>query len=181
MTRPPFDAPTERDIAIVSAQLGRPARDVAGIAARCECGAPTVVATAPRLSDGTPFPTLYYLTHPAATAAISFLEATQVMNEYNQMLADDPDLKAAYLAAHQSFLADREMLGTVAEVAGISSGGMPERVKCLHALAGHSLAAGPGVNPIGDLALARAKWSPTVCECLDYELDEVSQSGSADA
>ena len=181
MTRPPFDAPTERDIAIVSAQLGRPARDVAGIAARCVCGAPTVVATAPRLSDGTPFPTLYYLTHPAATAAISFLEATQVMNEYNQMLADDVELKAAYLAAHQSFLADRELLGTVPEVAGISSGGMPERVKCLHALAGHALAAGPGVNPIGDLALERAKWSPTVCECLDYELDEVSQSGSADA
>lgn len=179
MTRPPFDAPSERDIALVSAQLGRPARDVAGIAARCTCGAPTVVATAPRLSDGTPFPTLYYLTHPAATAAISFLEATQVMNEYNELLAEDADVKAAYLSAHESFLADRETLGTVPEIAGISSGGMPNRVKCLHALAGHALAAGPGVNPIGDLALERANWSPLVCECLDYELDEVNPKGSA--
>jgi hypothetical protein len=169
VTRPPFAPPTARDIAIVSAQLGRPARDVAGIAARCVCGAPTVVATAPRLSDGTPFPTLYYLSHPAATAAISFLEATQVMNEYNQLLADDEGLREQYREAHESFLADRELLGTVPEIAGISSGGMPERVKCLHALAAHSLAAGPGVNPIGDLALARCAWTPAVCECLDYE------------
>jgi hypothetical protein len=147
-------------VAAVSAQLGRPARDVAGIAARCVCGAPTVVATAPRLSDGTPFPTLYYLTHPAATAAISNLEATQVMNEYNRMLAEDADLRDRYRAAHESFLADRAQLGTVTEIDGISSGGMPERGKCLHALA-----AGPGVNPIGDLALERCSWTPAVCEC----------------
>ena len=165
MTRPTFAPPTPDDVAAVSAQLGRPARDVAGIAARCVCGAPTVVATAPRLSDGTPFPTLYYLTHPAATAAISHLEATQVMNEYNQMLADDANLRDRYRAAHESFLADRAQLGTVPEIDGISSGGMPERVKCLHALAAHALAAGPGVNPIGDLALERCSWTPAVCEC----------------
>ncbi|TFC05936.1 DUF501 domain-containing protein [Cryobacterium adonitolivorans] len=168
MTRPPFDPASEADIRAVSAQLGRPARNVIGIAARCICGAPTVVATAPRLEDGTPFPTLYYLSHPAATAALSFLEATQVMNEYNQMLADDEDLRSHYRAAHESFLADREMIGVVPELAGVSSGGMPVRVKCLHALAAHALAAGPGVNPIGDLALLRAAWSPQVCECLDY-------------
>ena len=168
MTRPPFDPAFEADIATVSAQLGRPARNVIGIAARCVCGAPTVVATAPRLEDGTPFPTLYYLSHPAATAALSFLEATQVMNEYNQMLADDEDLRAHYRAAHESFLTDRDMIGVVPELSGVSSGGMPVRVICLHALAAHALAAGPGVNPIGDLALHRAAWSPRVCECLDY-------------
>lgn len=168
MSRPPFASVTEADISIVSAQLGRPARNVVGIAARCVCGAPTVVATAPRLADGTPFPTLYYLTHPAATAALSFLEATQVMNAFNQLLTDDAQVRSAYRRAHDSFLADRETLGSVPEIVGISSGGMPERVKCLHALAAHSLAAGPGVNPIGDLALARAAWTPAVCECLDY-------------
>lgn len=176
MTRPPFEPFTERDIALVSAQLGRPARDVVGIAARCVCGAPTVVATAPRLGDGTPFPTLYYLSHPAATAAISFLEATQVMNEYNAMLAEDEELREGYRLAHESFLFDREQLGTVDEIAGISSGGMPSRVKCLHALAAHSLAAGPGVNPIGDLALERAAWSPTVCECLNSVIDTTDES-----
>ena len=47
--RPPFEPASDEDIRIVSAQLGRPARDVIGIPARCVCGAPTVVATAPRL------------------------------------------------------------------------------------------------------------------------------------
>ena len=164
MSTPPFDPPTEADIAAVSRQLGRPARNVVGIAARCICGNPTVVATKPRLDDGTPFPTLYYLTHPAATAAISTLEATQVMNELSELLADE-DIAAQYRAAHEAYLADRESLGHVPEIDGISAGGMPTRVKCLHALAGHALSAGPGVNPIGDIALERAAWSPLVCEC----------------
>lgn len=165
MTRPPFDPVTDEDIAVVSQQLGRPARNVVGIAARCVCGRPTVVSTAPRLDDGTPFPTFYYLTHPAATAAMSALEATQVMAEYNDLLADDEDAAGRYRAAHEQYLADRESIAVVEEIAGISAGGMPSRVKCLHALAAHALAAGPGVNPIGDLALARGDWSPAVCEC----------------
>lgn len=164
MTTPPFELPTEADIAAVSRQLGRPARNVIGIPARCVCGAPTVVATRPRLDDGTPFPTLYYLSHPAATAAISTLEANGVMAELQQLLVDT-EMAAGYLTAHKSYIADREGIEVVAEIAGISAGGMPVRVKCLHALAGHSLAAGPGVNPIGDLALERATWSPSICEC----------------
>jgi hypothetical protein len=168
MTRPPFDPPSESDVATVSAQLGRPARNVIGIAARCVCGAPTVVATSPRLEDGTPFPTLYYLSHPAATAAMSALEATQVMAEFQELLADE-GMSEHYHDAHESYLADRESIEVVEEIAGISAGGMPVRVKCLHALAAHALAAGPGVNPMGDLALARGVWSPLVCECLDYE------------
>ncbi|RIJ59292.1 DUF501 domain-containing protein [Clavibacter phaseoli] len=167
MTRPPFDPPSERDVRVVSAQLGRPARDVVGIAARCVCGNPTVVSTAPRLGDGTPFPTLYYLCHPAATAAISHLEAEHVMAELQDDLAEDEALRDAYAAAHASYLADRESILVVPELTGVSAGGMPVRVKCLHALAGHALAAGPGVNPIGDIALARAAWSPDVCECAD--------------
>jgi hypothetical protein len=165
MTTPPFDPVTDEDIAVVSEQLGRPARNVVGIAARCVCGRPTVVSTAPRLDDGTPFPTFYYLTHPAATAAMSALEATQVMTAYNDLLAADDEVRAQYLSAHEQYLADRESIAVVEEIAGISAGGMPSRVKCLHALAAHALAAGPGVNPIGDLALARGDWSPAVCEC----------------
>lgn len=164
MSTPPFAQPTDEDIAAVTRQLGRPARNVVGIAARCVCGAPTVVATKPRLDDGTPFPTLYYLCHPAATAAISTLEATGVMPELAALLADET-IAAAYADAHRSYIADRESIEVVPEVDGISAGGMPTRVKCLHALASHALAAGPGANPIGDLALERADWSPAVCQC----------------
>lgn len=173
MTRPPFSPPTTEDIRVVTRQLGRPARGVVGIAARCVCGAPTVVATAPRLDDGTPFPTLYYLSHPAATAAISTLEANGVMAEFTALLAENALLRADYALAHAEYLADRDSIESIPETEGISAGGMPDRVKCLHALAAHSLAAGPGVNPIGDLALDRATWSPTVCECADSSTPEV--------
>ncbi|MCT1479899.1 DUF501 domain-containing protein [Microbacterium sp. p3-SID336] len=166
MTTPPFAAPTPAELAVVSAQLGRPARGVVGIAARCRCGNPTVVATTPRLPDGTPFPTFYYLTHPAATAAMSTLEATQVMPELAALLEDET-VAEGYRRAHEAYLADRSQFGEVPEIDGISAGGMPTRVKCLHALAGHSLAAGPGVNPIGDAALERSSWSPDVCRCED--------------
>ena len=124
-----------------------------------------MVATSPRLPDGSPFPTFYYLTHPAATAAMSTLEATQVMPELAALLDEDEDVAAAYSAAHEAYISDRAQFGDVAEIDGISAGGMPTRVKCLHALAGHALAAGPGVNPIGDAALARSAWSPERCQC----------------
>jgi len=172
VTTPPFDPVTDDDVRVVTAQLGRPARDVIGIAARCVCGAPTVVATKPRLTDGTPFPTLYYLCHPGATAAVSTLEATGVMAEFTDLLESDPDLRARYRAAHEAYLADREGIEHVDEIDHVTAGGMPERVKCLHALVGHALAAGPGVNPFGDLALERAAWSPDVCRCPDYLADD---------
>ncbi len=145
---------TPADEAAIEAQLGRDPRGVAGIAWRCPCGRPGVVATEPRLSDGTPFPTTYYLTCPRAVAACSTLEAGGVMAEMTRRLADDPDLAATHRRAHQAYLADRASLGDVPEIAGVSAGGMPTRVKCLHALVGHALAAGPGVNPLGDEAVA---------------------------
>lgn len=166
MTTATFAPPTDAEIAVVSAQLGREARGVVGIAARCRCGNPTVVATSPRLADGSPFPTFYYLTHPAAASAMSTLEAQHAMPELALLLADE-DAAAAYLAAHRAYLADRARYGDVPEIAGVSAGGMPTRVKCLHALAGHALAAGEGVNPIGDEALRRSRWSPECCECVE--------------
>ncbi|WP_182113270.1 MULTISPECIES: DUF501 domain-containing protein [unclassified Actinotalea] len=155
------------DLATLEQQLGRPARGVVGIAARCVCGRPTVVRTAPRLPDGTPFPTTFYLTHPAAVAAVSTLEASGIMKEMSARLEQDEDLAAAYRAAHEHYLRERATLGDPPEIAGISAGGMPTRVKCLHVLVGHALAAGPGVNPLGDeaLALIADTWRPDRCVC----------------
>ena len=159
MSRPPYEEPTAADIAAVSEQLGREARGVVGIAARAADGSPAVVATSPRLPDGSPFPTFYYLCHPEAVAAASRLEAVGVMAEYNELLAEDEEVRAQYERAHEQYIADRNSVGEVPELAGVSAGGMPTRVKCLHALIGHALAAGPGVNPIGDAALARSGWT----------------------
>jgi hypothetical protein len=144
---------TTVDEAIIRAQLHRLPRGVAGIAYRCPCGKPAVVLTRPRLDDGTPFPTLYYLTCPRAVAACSALESQGLMAQMTQRLSDDRDLAQAYRQAHDHYLEDREQLESVPEITGISAGGMPDRVKCLHALVAHSLAAGEGLNPLGDEAL----------------------------
>jgi hypothetical protein len=149
----------------VAAQLGRVPRAMRTVAHRCPCGRPDVVETAPRLDDGTPFPTLYYLTCPKAAAAIGRLEASGLMREMTDRLAGDPELAAAYQRAHQAYLKRRAEIDEVPEIAGTSAGGMPTRVKCLHALVGHALAAGPGVNPLGDEALALLPewWAPGPC------------------
>lgn len=147
--------PSDEDLAAVAAQLGREPRGVLAVAWRCPCGKPGVVTTAPRLPNGTPFPTTYYLTCQRAVAGCSALEASGLMTEMTQRLAEDEDLAARYRAAHEAYLADRAALGHVEEIDGISAGGMPNRVKCLHVLVGHALAAGPGVNPLGDEALER--------------------------
>jgi uncharacterized protein len=165
MTTPPFDPPSDADVATVSHQLGRPARNVIGIAARCACGAPTVVATRPRLDDGTPFPTLYYLTCPYATSACSRLESAGVMRDMQDRLSTDPVLAQQYQAAHEDYLKRREAIEDVPQIHGVSAGGMPNRVKCLHVHLGHALAAGPGVNPFGDEVRAAIEpwWAAGPC------------------
>jgi len=145
--------PSAADLAAVSAQLGRPARAVRAVAHRCPCGLPDVVETEPRLPDGTPFPTTYYLTCPRASRAVSTLESSGLMREMSARLASDPDLAASYGAAHRDYLDRRERIAHVPEIAAVSAGGMPDRVKCLHALVAHALATGRRVNPLGDEAL----------------------------
>lgn len=159
-------APSQHDLAIIKEQLGRTPRDVHAVAHRCPCGEVDVVETPPRLSDGTPFPTFYYATCPRLTGAISTLESSGLMAEMNERLATDTTLQGEYYAAHLDYMAAREALGMdVPEVNGISAGGMPERVKCLHSLIAHSLSAGEGVNTLGDEALAKlpAWWFEQPC------------------
>jgi hypothetical protein len=153
------------DRAVVAAQLGRAPRAIREVAHRCPCGHPDVIETSPRLPDGKPFPTLYYLTCPRAASEIGRLEASGLMREMTVRLGTDPDLAAAYRKAHEAYLARREQIGHVDEIDGISAGGMPNRVKCLHVLVAHSLAAGPGVNPLGDEALDQLEpwWTDGPC------------------
>jgi uncharacterized protein len=155
----------QTDLGSVAEQLGREPRGVLEIAYRCPNGAPGVVKTAPRLPDGTPFPTLYYLTHPVLTAAASRLESSGMMRDMTERLQHDQELAAAYRRAHESYLAERdaiEPLGTT-----FSGGGMPDRVKCLHVVIAHSLAKGPGINPFGDEALAVLAAEPAMAGILE--------------
>ena len=153
---------TARDAAVIAAQLGRPPRGLLAVAHRCPCGLPDVAETAPRLADGSPFPTLYYLTCPRASAAVSKLEASGVMRDMTARLAEEA-WRRRYESAHHDYLARREAAARLAGVEPLppgtqSAGGMPERVKCLHALVAHELAAG-NVNPFGREALdAAGEW-----------------------
>jgi hypothetical protein len=153
------------DEAVIEAQLGRPPRAIHDVGHRCPCGNPDVVTTEPRLDDGTPFPTTFYLTCPRAASLIGTLEASGLMREMSDRLEADPDLAAAYRRAHDSYLAAREAIGHVPEISGVSAGGMPTRVKCLHVLAGQALAQERGVNPLGDevLDLLGEFWAAGPC------------------
>ena len=149
-----------RDTAVIAAQLGRVPRGLLGVAHRCPCGLPDVAETAPRLPDGSPFPTLYYLTCPRLCSLVGTLEASGLMREMTERLAAEPALAAAYRAAHVAYLAARDALEPLGT--DFSAGGMPDRVKCLHALLAHAMAAGPGVNPFGDETIALLqRWWPT--------------------
>ncbi len=174
---------TPTDEMQVTQQLGRVPRGVVGIAARTPDGVPEVVATAPRVDHGEPFPTTFYLTHPVLTRLVSRIEAAGEMAAYQERLAD-PQVKAAYEQAHRTYIAQRDVIGQMAgvgatpEISGVSAGGMPNRVKCLHALVGHALASGPGVNPIGDAVLRRLwaedTWKQPGWECISDD-KEITQ------
>ena len=146
---------SDDDLAAIEAQLGRPPRGAHSVAHRCPCGQPDVVRTLPRLPDGTPFPTMYYVTCPRLASAVGTLEAGGLMGEMTERLAADAVLAASYRLSHEGYLRRRSELGDVAEIEGTSAGGMPTRVKCLHALVGHALAEGRGANQLGDEALDR--------------------------
>ncbi len=147
----PWESYTDADRELLVRELGRAPRGVLAVAYRCDHGVPAVVQTAPRLPDGTPFPTLFYLCCSVLNAAVSRMEATGVMREMTARLRSDDHLAVRYRAAHESYLAMRNELGDLGTE--VSAGGMPDRVKCLHVLVAHALAAGRGVNPLGDEAV----------------------------
>jgi hypothetical protein len=170
--------PEAADLAVVACQLGRAPRGVMRIAHRCPCGLPDVVQTMPRLPDGTPFPTLYYLTCPRASAAMSRLEAAGAMRAMTARLRSDGRLAERYAAAHRDYLARRAAAAREAGQQPLpagtqSAGGMPDRVKCLHALAAHALAV-PGVNPLGAEAVQAAGpwWQSGPCTPDGRQSDE---------
>jgi hypothetical protein len=157
---------TGADADAFAREMKRPARGVLAVAYRCAHGIPAVLQTAPRLPDGTPFPTMFYLCCSALTAAASRMESAGLMRTMTERLEHDAALAQAYRRAHEAYLAVRNAVEDLGITA--SAGGMPTRVKCLHALLGHSLAVGRGVNPLGDetLDLLAEYTSGTVCATL---------------
>ena len=162
----------ESDITLVEQQLGRYPRGMVAVGARCACGNPLAVITRPLLPGGIPFPTTCYLTSPEAVRAVSHAEGSGKMYQYSELIRTDETIRRGYQRAHELYLSFRSMLASRLgdsedHIVSISAGGMPNRVKCLHALVAQSLVMGSGVNPIGDLALQHIapEFSASMCRC----------------
>jgi uncharacterized protein len=160
----------ERERAVVSAQLGRPARGNPAVVHRCAFGLPTVVRVDPRLEDGTPFPTTFWLSCPVMRSRVGTLEADHAMVGLNERLEHDPDLAEEYAAAHERYVAFRDRLDDPLPGAP-GAGGMPGHIKCLHVHAAHHLATGD--NPVGAWTVEHATPAPCRGPCVDSDDIEV--------
>lgn len=168
---------TEADdatVAVLSAQLGRPARGRPAVVHRCGHGLPTVVRVDPRLEDGTPFPTTFWLACPLLRSAVGRMEADHEMVRLNEALAEDDALRAEYAATAERYVAFRDALGEPGPPldGAPTAGGMPKRVKCLHVHLAHHLATGD--NPVG--AHVADALLPMACDapCVDVDAPEAA-------
>lgn len=152
--------------AVLSAQLGRPARGSPAVVHRCVFGLPTVVRVAPRLEDGTPFPTTFWLSCPVLRSRVGTLEADHAMVGLNARLESDPQLAADYAEAYERYVGFRDSLDEPLP-GQPGAGGMPRHIKCLHAHAAHTLATGD--NPIGRWTLEHATPAPCSGPCVDAD------------
>lgn len=142
------------DRTVIEVQIGRPLRASSEVVARCHLGMPVVVRVPPHLDDGTPFPTLYWLTCPLAVTRIGRLEGTGGVRRMEAKAAADTEFGDRLAAAHASYASerDREVENTDAPRPSGGVGGAATGVKCLHAHYAH--AASGGDNPVGELVAA---------------------------
>lgn len=134
-----------------------------GVAARCHLGVPMVIESHPVLEDGSPFPTLYWLTCPILNKRVSTLESEGSMNDVTDRLRTDPSLQRRLADAIDRYRAQRDAHSVIKESGGPPGGG-PDRVKCLHSHVAHELAG--GANPIGSITLAATTWPDCVAPCV---------------
>jgi uncharacterized protein len=158
---------TDSDRRIVERQLGRPVRGTWSVARRCHLDVPMVIESHPRMDDGTPFPTLFWLTCPVLVKRASRLEAAGRMNEMTARLARDSGLRSRLKRAIDRYKKRRAEHAPIAD-SGAPPGGGTDRVKCLHAHLAHELADPP--NPIGSETLAAAGWPDCVARCVEVEV-----------
>lgn len=137
-------AADDAELAVISAQLGRPARGAPAVVHRCGFGLPTVVRVDPFLEDGTPFPTTFWLSCPMLRSRVGTLEADHAMVGLNQRLEEDDAFATSYADTHGRYVAFRDELGGALD-GNPSAGGMPGHVKCLHVHAAHHLATADNV------------------------------------
>lgn len=154
---------SEGDRRAVEAQLGRPLRGHWAVVRRCHLGLPMVIENHPRLEDGAPFPTLFWLTCPVLMRRVSRLEGEGYMAELNHDLARNDAPRGRMAEAVRRYRARRDARAPI-EDSGAPPGGGADRIKCLHAHLAHELASPP--NPAGAAALAATGWPDCRTSCV---------------
>jgi hypothetical protein len=161
---------TERDREAIEHQLGRPPRALAGIAARCPHGGPSVIAQRPYDEAGEPFPTTFWLSCRVLVRAVGELESNGGIVALEAELAERPDLRESRREADARIAGLRAALddggpradGGAALAGSLDGGAAAAPLKCLHAHAAAALASPP--YALGQIVLARAGAStPEVC------------------
>ncbi|MCA1840716.1 MAG: DUF501 domain-containing protein [Actinomycetota bacterium] len=146
----------------VRVQIGREPRGKWKVARRCECGCPQVILTEPRLDDGTPFPTTWWLTCKSLSGEVSRLESEGMIARINERLKVDQDLLDAMKRATNNYVQLRDVMEPLGT--DIHPGGGPLRVKCLHAHVADQLI--NGSNPVGKMVLDAIGWSEPLVPCV---------------
>ena len=162
------------DRPVIEAQIGRPLRADSTTVSRCHLDLPVVVEVPPVLDDGTPFPTLYWLTCPLATTRIGRLEGAGGVKRMEQKAVADPEFGRSLEAAHQSYATKRDALvpDDASPVPSGGVGGSTVGVKCLHAHYAHTRSG--DANPVGELV---ASWiEPLDCQVPCVVDDEINPS-----
>lgn len=161
-TLPLVERATERDREGIERQLGRPPRALAGIAARCALGGPSVIAQRPYDEQGAPFPTTFWLSCRVLVRAVGELESRGGIAELERELAQRPGLRHSRRLADERVARVRSSLadagpradGGAALATSLDGGPHGAPVKCLHAHAAVALGAPP--YALGRIVLERA-------------------------
>lgn len=151
--------------------MGRPMRGEFGVSRRCHLGVPMVIENDAKLADGSPFPTLYWLTCPMLVKRVSRIEARGHMEEVNARLKTDHGMRARLLDAIAALRSRRDEHAVIVD-SGAPPGGGPDKVKCLHSHVAQELS--QRVNPVGAVTLAETGWPDCAEPCYS-----VAPAGSA--
>ena len=143
------------DGAAVAAQLGRPLRSSADVVVRCHLGLPVVTRVPPLLDDGTPFPTLFWLSCPLAARRVGRLEGAGGVAAMDRRARRVPEFARRLQEANRRYAAERDarLSPDVSPRPSGGVGGAGGGVKCLHAHYADYSAGND--NPVGE---AVAPW-----------------------
>ena len=148
----------------VEIQLNRKVRSNINVVAKCHFDLPVVVDVPKNLDDGTPFPTMYWLTCPMYVKKVSTLESNGMVKNLDKQLVENKKLNKLWRKRQKSYENERNkkyknLTNTISPIGGV--GGTTKSIKCLHSHLADELVSGE--NVIGKVVLE----SVGGCNCIE--------------